>query len=321
MFVAKNHVFRAPAGEEGGAAGGADAEAIARGDVVVDDTPATPPVETPEAPKDGDKAADKAPAATEKREEPENRDEKGRFVPRERFNEAVEKEREKAKAAAARAAELESQLAAQATSKDIVDAQKVLREYVKERNSLLSDGKLDQATELDNKIFELQEAIAERKAEIKAETFRTQAVETMKYDTLVERLELEHPEINPDADEYDEDAAMELRALMRGYQTELKLSPAAALQRAAKRFFVAKAAPAKEAEPEKAKEEGLRRKQEAAERNVDAAKAQPPSNKDVGLDHDKKGGGLDAKTIMSMKYDEFVKLGDDVLSRLRGDTL
>jgi hypothetical protein len=68
-------------------------------------------------------------------------------------------------------------------------------------------------------------------------------------------------------------------------------------------------------------ETGKNRKKEAVERNIDAAKKQPAATKSLGLDHDKRGGGLDAKSVMSMNYEEFAKLGDDVKSKLRGDTL
>lgn len=267
----------------------------------------------------------KKPETEVKTEEKEpERDEKGKFIPRERLNEAVLKEREKAAALQARLTEAEKALEAQTTSQDIVEAQKTVKELIKQRNSHLGDGELDKATEIDAKIFELQEAIADRKAEIRVTQSRAQAVETMKYDVIVERLEADHPELDPDSDMYDEEMATEMRALMRGYQSELKLSAAQALSRAAKRMFppaAKKEAASEEKKEEKVAEEGLRRKTEATERNLDAAKKQPASTKEVGLDHDKKGGGLDAKTVMGLPYSEFVKVGDDVLSKLRGDTL
>jgi hypothetical protein len=264
---------------------------------------------------------DHAPAKVEEKTpeaEPE-RDDKGKFIPKARFDEAVQKERDKAAAIAARNAELESHLAAQTTSQDIEAAQKIVKDLIKQRNSHLGDGELEKAGQIDEKIFELQEAIAERKAEIKAEQSKAQAVETMKYDSIVERLEADHPEIDPDNEEmYDEEVVAELRALMIGYQQSQRLSPAQALQKAAKKVFGGLKVPPKE---DKAAEEGMRRKSEAVEKNLEASRKQPASTKDVGLDHDKKGGGLDAKSVLNMKYDEFVKLGDDVLSRLRGDTL
>jgi len=295
-----------------------DGEVIDRGDVVA---PATEQVIEKAAETVLDLSKDDVKVIDDvKKVEPETpeRDEKGKFIPKARFDEAVGKERDKAAAIAARNAELEGQLQAQVTSGDIQEAQKIVRDMIKQRNSFLGDGELDKAGEVDNKIFELQEAIADRKAEIKAEQVRSSAVETTKYDNIVERLETEHPELNPDSDEYDDDLATEVRALMRGYQSELRLSPAQALQRAAKRVFGTAKTDVKE---DKTTEEGVRRKAEATERNLDAAKKQPASTKDVGLDHDKKGGGLDQKTVMNLPYEEFVKLGDDVLSKLRGDTL
>lgn len=288
-------------------------EVVDRGDDYV------PPEETTkvdEALKEPEKKAEEAPKSPEKKVES---DEESHMVPRVRMKEAVDKERTKAEAAAQRAAELEERLSAQTTSQDITEAQKIVREMIKQRNSHLGDGELDKATEIDGKIFELQEAIAERKAEIKLAQSQSAAVETMKYDTIVERLELEHPQLNPDnEDEYDQEIVDELKALMIGYQQSQRLSAAQALQKAAKRVFGGLKTPPKE---DKGLEEGAKRKEAAVEKNLDAAKKQPASTKDVGLDHDKKGGGLDAKTVMNMKYEEFSKLGDDVLSRLRGDTL
>jgi hypothetical protein len=255
-------------------------------------------------------------------EEPKKEEKIEKTVPLARMNEAVAKERARLEAATARTRELEGKLEAQTTSKDIDVAQKTVRELIKTRNGHLSEGKIDEASAVDEKIIELQEAIADRKAEIKLAETRTSAIEEVKYDAIVERLEADHPELNPDADEFDEEVALEVRALMRGYQSELRLSPSAALQRAAKKVFGATPrAAAKEVKEDKSAEEGLRRKTEATERNIEAAKKQPASSKDIGLDHDKKGGGLDAKTIMSMRYDEFTKIGDDVLAKLRGDSL
>lgn len=300
-----------------------------RGDVVVE----TPEAKVDAAVKSGETAAPAAPEAkeapetTEKAEkapekaekEPEKETKKGEFIPRERFNEAVSKERAKVEAAQARARELEGQLVTQKLSEDIAESQKALKDLIKQRNSLLGDGEMDKASEIDEKIIDLQSAIADRKAEAKLEVAKESAKEEIRYDAVVTRIEQDHPEINPDAEEYDPEVVAEIRALMRGYQAEMKLSPSAALSRAASRVF-GTAKPAAAAE-NKAEEAGVRRKAEATERNLAAAKAQPASTKDVGLDHDKKGGGLDAKSVIKLPYDEFSKLGEDVLAKLRGDTL
>jgi hypothetical protein len=254
----------------------------------------------------------------EKAETTEEKPKKGDFIPRDRFNEAVQKERAKAEAAQARAKDLEAQLVTQKVTEDVVEAQKAVKDLIKQRNSLLADGDLDKAGEVDEKIFAMQEAIAERKAEAKATALKEATKEEVRYDAVVSRLEAEYPQINPEAEEYDADSVAEIRALMRGYQAEMGLTPSAALARATKRVFGAPVAA--KTDDKIAEDAGVRRKQEATERNVKAAAAQPASQKDVGLDHDKKGGGLDAKTVMKMSYSEFSKLGEDVLAKMRGDT-
>lgn len=242
------------------------------------------------------------------------------FIPRERFNEAITKERAKAEAAQARARELEERLATQQVSEDIAESQKVLKDLIKQRNSLLGDGEMDKASEVDEKIFDLQSAIADKKAQSKLELAKEEAKEEIRYDAVVSKIELEHPQLNPDAEEYDTELVAEVRALMRGYQAELRLSPSAALQRAANRLF-GKAKAAATEEPAKTEEAGVRRKAEATTRNINVSKAQPASTREVGLDHDKRGGGLDAKTVIKLPQEEFAKLGEDVLAKLRGDSL
>jgi hypothetical protein len=244
------------------------------------------------------------------------------LIPRDRFNEAVLKERTKTEAAANRVKELEGQLVVQNVSQDVIEAQKQIKELIKTRNQHLADGKLDEAGVVDEKIFELQDAVADRKAEFKASQAKEAAKEEMRYDNAVSKLETDHPELDPESDSYSQDDVDEVRALMRGYQVEFGLTPSAAITRAAKRVF---GSPAKAAaivkEDETAKKAGETRKTEAVEKNLDAIKKQPASTKEVGLDHDKRGGGLDAKTVMKMNYKEFSELDEAQLSKMRGDSL
>ena len=188
---------------------------------------------------------------------------------------------------------------------------------VRKRNSLLADGELDKASEIDDKIIEVQDAIADRRAELRATNAKESAKAETQYDNVVDKMEAMYPQINPESGDYDEEAVAEVRALMRGYQSEMKLSAAKALEKAAKRIF----GEVDKKSAEAVEDAGLRRKAEAVQRNVAASQKQPPSTKDVGLDHDKKGGGMDAKTVMKLGYNEFNKLSEDVLSKLRGDEL
>lgn len=270
----------------------------------------------PEPAAEPEKVVEEEPK-TEAAKEPEEN-----IIPQSRFKAAIEKERTKTEAALARAKELESQLNVQKMSEDLEGAQAYLKTLIKERNQNLSDGTLDKAGELDDQILELQGAIADRRAEARVGYAKEMAKEEMRFDNAIERLEEAYSALDPESDDYDQDQVDEVRALMRGYQAELGLAPSAAVVKAAKRVFGSlKIEKTERPVEDRTDETGKNRKKEAVERNIDAAKKQPAATKSLGLDHDKRGGGLDAKSVMSMNYEEFAKLGDDVKSKLRGDTL
>lgn len=290
-------------------------EVVDRGDVFEPETVETP--EVPEVKAEEQIVEELQAKEEEKAPEPKKGDEN--LIPRDRFNEAVRKEREKVEAANARSAQLEEQLSTKTVSEDVQQAQALLKDLVKQRNQQLADGELEKAGATDEKILNLQDAIADRKADIKAGQAKELAKEEMRYDTAVARLEEDHPELDPNSDTYNQDMVDEVRVLMRGYQVEMGLTAAAALTRAAKRVF-GEQVKAK-VDDTAAKEAGVRRKAEAVDKNLAAAKKQPASSQAVGLDHDKKGGGLDPKTVMKMNYKEFSELSEDVLSRMRGDSL
>lgn len=275
-----------------------------------------------EEPEKEVKTEEAAEPAKEAEPEPEAKE---NVLPQSRVKELVEKERLKTDAALARAKELEGRLTVQQYSEDLQGAQAYLKTLVKERNQHLSDGTLDKAGEIDDKIMELQSAITDRKAEERVLQAKEMAKEEIRYDNVVAMLEANYPVLNPEADEYNQEEVDEVRALMRGYQADLGLAPSAALARAVKKICgpvgTSKLERPVEDKPDKSKETATIRKKEAVERNLDASKKTPASNKDLGLDHDKRGGGLDAKTVMSMNYKEFSELGDDVKAKLRGDTL
>ena len=64
-----------------------------------------------------------------------------------------------------------------------------------------------------------------------------------------------------------------------------------------------------------------KRRGEAVKRNLDAAGRTPPATHRTGAGNDTAGGALTAKAVMAMDEDEFAKLSEKDLARLRGDTL
>lgn len=240
------------------------------------------------------------------------RDDKGRFIPKDRFDEAVRKERAEKEILANRLKEFEERDAQSRVSADFAEAQKAVKEMIKQHTSLLADGELEKAANLMEQILDLKEAVAERKAEFKADHAKNAAKEEVRYDATVARLEADFPVINPDHADYDPATVRRVQAYMTGLMQTERMPAAQALKEACDTLLQA---------PKKADADdlGMRRKEAAVQKAMDAKAKQPPSTKDVGLDHDKTGGALDASAIMKMSWDEFVKLPDSKLSEMRGD--
>jgi hypothetical protein len=102
--------------------------------------------------------------------------------------------------------------------------------------------------------------------------------------------------------------------MMSGFMQTQRMAAPQALAKAAKMLLTEKAK-TPGADP------GLKRKEDAVKKALDAKGKQPASTGGVGIDHDKEGGPLDAAAVMKMNWDEFVKLPDSELSKMRGDYL
>lgn len=249
------------------------------------------------------------------------RDEKGRFIPKDRFDEAVKRERDEKERLASRLAELERREADRAVATDLQEASAALKEMIKEHTTLLADGELDKAAELMGSILQLQGDMADRRAQAHADQGRSQAKNEIQYDAVVARLEAEYPEINPeDTENFDRAAVRRVQAYMTGLINMEKMTPAQALQEAVTTLLGGSRA-AGDANARNAAELGVRRKTAAVTAALDAKKRQPANTRDVGQDHDKTGGALDANAVMKLSWEEFIKLPEEKLSALRGDTV
>lgn len=246
------------------------------------------------------------------------RDDKGRFIPKERFDEAVKKERSEKEEYQRRLKEFEDREAQRNVAADFAEANKVVKDMIKQHTSLLADGDLDKAADLMEKILELKEEIAERKASVKADAAKNAAKEEVRYDALVAKLESDYPQINPDAEEFDKTAVKRVQAYMTGLMQTERMSPSQALKEAVE-TLLGSTKKSDASNKEKAEDLGMRRKENAVKKAMDAKSKQPASTRDVGLDHDKTGGALDASAVMKMSWDEFVKLPDSKLAEMRGD--
>lgn len=280
--------------------------------------------------KEGEKVGEKA---DEKPAEEQARDEKGRFqekearIPKSRFDDAVNKEREAREAAERRLAALEKQIAESAKQvdqvKQIGELEAKSEELSKQHAQLIVDGEVDKAVEVMKQIRQLDRQIA--KAELTTETQKATVatLESEKVDLAIAQLEAEHPVLNPDSDEFDSALANFVLSEQRRLISEQGMSPSKALLKAGA-DIMNRFAPKKPGEPEPEKQ-GLKnesdRKQEQVAKNLDTAKRQPASMKDVGLDSDKAGMSSNLPDISKLSAEEFDALPESTKARMRGDLL
>ena len=305
------------------------AEKSAEGDNPPEDAEGGEDDKTPAPDNDLREGAQEEPdAAGDKKDTGTPKTGKGKFIPLDRHEKLLRKER-------ARREELEAQLAqgraGQAVAKTHDALEKIEDELVgmeEKYNDLLAEGDTKAAahlmTEIRRKNAELNAVSAEqRDAEVMA-----RAVEKVRYDEALDRVEEAYPALDPDSDDYDEGLYQDVVDLMQAGQRR-GLSPTKSLQRAVQRVMGADTSAQKRAttvtprvdETDVAGDLAAKRRSDAVRRNVDAAQRTPPATQRAGTGNDSAGGALTAKAVMAMDEADFAKLSDKDLSRLRGDTL
>lgn len=249
---------------------------------------------------------------------------KGKFIPLDRHEKLLKKER-------ARREELEAQLSQSRAGQQMAQANEDLSRVEDELvameakyNDLLAEGDTQAAaqlmTQIRRKNAELSSiTAAQRDAEVMA-----RAVEKVRFDEALDRIEEAYPELDPDSDEYDEDTYQDVYDLMMAGR-QRGLSATKALQRAVARVMGAETTAQKRATTATPRVDendvASRRRGEAVRRNLDAARRTPPATHRISANNDAAGGALTAKAVMNMSEDDFEKLSDKDLARLRGDVL
>lgn len=251
-------------------------------------------------------------------------------IPLKRHQAVLDRER-------AQRADLERQLAQYQNGAKVADVNAALTatedsvaSMEKEYSSLLADGKLEAATAKMAEIRRTERSIITQQSALDLAAVEARAVETVRYNTTLERVEDAYPALNPDGQDYDKDVMAEVVDLKMSFQAR-GYTPSVALQRAVKyvmgeptttRQAAATTATARvdKAAVEKEVAVGARKAGQVA-KNIDAALKTPPSTAKIGIDSDKIGGGVNAKNVMNMSYKDFSKLDDATLSAMRGDEL
>lgn len=263
--------------------------------------------------------------------EARERDEKGRFaksdvkIPKDRFDEAVAREREARLAAERELLELRSQLKADEAAVDAEALETEIKDLEKAHAQALLKGDVDAAAETMSQIRLKERAIQIAASTSLSDQAKVQAREEVRMDTAIERLEKTYDILNPEHESYDQGLVDLILASQRYYISDKGMLPSVALVQATEEVMgrFNKAAPPKE-EPKKglgAGEKGAAdRKAAAVKAALDAAKRQPPSTKETGLDSDKAGIVKDIDPT-KLTMEEFAALPDATKSRLRGDML
>jgi len=297
-----------------------DTEALKRGDVLPEPKPE---VEHPDAQKVAD---DLTSELDEDKEEKAEKDEKKREarIPESRHKAILEKEREKR-------ADLERQLAKYQQGGQIADmnaeltaAENSILTMEKEHTRLLSDGEIDKAAALMQKIRHTERQITEYKGDLKIQAAEIRATERVRFNTALERVEAAFPTLNPDHESFDADLSDEVVDLMEAYKLK-GYTPTVSLQKAVKALVeprTTKQELATTVAPKVSdKDVAAERKASAVGKTRDAVAKTPPRMGAVGVDSEKMGAVLDAQSIMKLSQKDFAKIDADTLARLRGDEL
>lgn len=318
--------YMAPAGDDGSDTGGSGV--IDRGDdfVSTEDEPAPAAKPTPSAADSDDDIDPEDPDADPEAEEETKAEKKQREqrIPLSRHKDLLEKER-------AKRADLERQLSqfqrgteVASLNQDITQAEESILAMEKQYNALLGEGELDKAAVLMSKIRQAERSIGDAKNDMKIAAAEARATERARYNVALERIESAYPRLNEDHGDYDE-ALMEDVIDLKGAYERKGLTPTAAMQKAVDKLLgtsTKKQEAAIDTTPRVAdKDVAAERKKGAVKKALDAVGKTPPSTTKVGMDSDKAGGSLTAKDVMKLSQDDFRKLPDDVLARMRGDEL
>lgn len=319
-----------PLDDDTGAGGGAGGEATDRGDnftATTDDKAAG----TSEASEDDVKVATgETGEEDDKGEQPRDEhgkfakkeDKESQFVPKARFNEAVQREREAREAAERELAEIRRQQQAVSRGADIGKLEEQVRELRAQEHEALITGDKKLAAELTEKADRLNRQIAIEQSRDMSVAAKEAAREEIRWDMTLERIEEQYPALNEKAEEFDQELTDDVVDKMNGYMQRERLPRSEALLKAVKYVMSRQTAPAPEAKDGgKGLDRGKpqERKEAAVSKNLEASKRQPASLDKVGGDTDKSGKQGPAPEVDQMTYEDFNALPETTKAKMRGD--
>lgn len=270
-----------------------------------------------------DELAAKAEAKTDEskpEDKPEARDEKGRFIPKSRFDEAVTKERERREAAERQVADLQKQIQSVSRAADTVDLEKQLVELRKQDRRAIMDGDEDKSIALAAQIDRINRQIIIQESQSMSSQASEEARESIRVEMAIEKLEEAYPVLKEGSETFDQGLVDLVLAAQSQLITRDRMPPSQALIKATNDIMV-RFQPAKVVDDKPAGglagAKGADRTQAAKAKNVDAALRTPPDTRDVGIDTDK--AGMKGGQPILATVDDLKAIPAATLKRMRGD--
>lgn len=330
MFIRNLFPFMAPEDE----ASGGGAAVLDRGDDLDDKLP-------PSTIDDSKEVEDKAKELLgddeddKKVEDEPARGKDGKFakrevpdhVPKARFDDAVGKERAAREAAEQRAAEAEARLKQEQKSDEVAKMETDIEALEAKHSKAILDGEHEAAAKLMKEIRMAERKIADLENGEKLTRATSQAVEQVRMDAAIARLEADYPILSQESEDFDEEMVDLVLAEQRRLMSVERIAPSAALTKAAnkimKKFSGVTAKAAEEDKPKglDAAKGAVDRKADQVAKNIDTAKRQPSSSKDSGKDSDKHGLVEGLPDISKMSKEEIDALPESTKRKLRGDSV
>lgn len=248
----------------------------------------------------------------------------GKKSANERIQELIRRNKEREADLQRQIADLQKVTTVNKTNENLEQAEAQLADLEDKYSQAMLDGQAKEASAIRQQMRQLERAISVAEARFEAAAAKDAVKAELAYDAAVDAIEDRYPMLNPDAEEFDGDVAQEVLELHSALVSK-GMAPATSIQRAVKYVLAehgllsSAAADDRGDEVPDAKTTGLKRTLDAKNRNAAASKSQPPNAAKVGADTDALGGGLDENSILKMNQEDFAKLSDDALAKMRGD--
>lgn len=249
-------------------------------------------------------------------DEEEEEPEKGIMIPKARFDEAQKKARDRQKDLEDRLAKAETQHARTTSGADIDAMQTAIEALEDQYEEQLLDGELEKARAIRHDIRKKQNTLTDTRLTQQSQATGNLAVQQIRYEAKLAALEAKHPAINPDSDAYSEEIEQEVGELKAAFEAR-GWNSVAALEKAV-HYALRDDVDVGVEDPQVKRSQ---RAHQQRKKNAAAQKKAAPDMSGAGRDSDKGGRGDGLPDVTKMTPEQFDKLSESDLSKLRGDVL